>query len=608
MVSAKLREMAGPIMWVVIIAFVATIFVSWGMGGIAQKMNTAGSIAKKSVDLASFDKLVQQERQRVSQNYDGSEIPPQQMRMIPGQVWEQQVSQILLKRAINKMKLGATADEIFAHLKNNPPPGIDTASYFMTDGVFDTSKYEQFLNTPASYDNPGMRQMEAYTGQVIVPMTKLESMLKAGVVPTNAAVAQTYREEKSKGILAYAMVRLSAFTVDTNELTDAMISAYYSAHVDSFQSEEQADLYFIKIPKVANSRDEQIYRDEVKQIRDRIVNGNGDFATEARVESDDEGSAEKGGELGWIGRGSMVPEFEAVAFSQATGSVSEPVRTQFGFHLIKVEDKRIVDGKEEVKVSHILRKISPTVETIDSLEALGDSLLSIAHRENLRAAAQGQDGVVFDSTGLFAKGDAVYKVGYVSGMARFAFENKPGTVCENVFQNSADALYLFEVKRRLDKGTMPLEEVRQKVVRKLISEKQREKARLALEKSLNEIGSSGDLASAASIDSVIVSGTTDTISFGQYVAPLGYRNEPLAVALAMPVGERSGIVAMSNGFAVVQPLWKSVIDSVPWGTPDVQMIRNRIENEQQGRVYSQWYLAYRKRVGVVSNIDKYYLD
>lgn len=77
---------------------------------------------------------------------------------------------------------------------------------------------------------------------------------------------------------------------------------------------------------------------KLQEIRKKLLAG-GDFAAIAKEESDDTGSGANGGELGTFGRGQMVPEFEKVAFAQPVGEVSEPLKTQFGYHLIRVDTK-----------------------------------------------------------------------------------------------------------------------------------------------------------------------------------------------------------------------------------------------------------------------------
>ncbi|MBN1585483.1 peptidyl-prolyl cis-trans isomerase [Candidatus Uhrbacteria bacterium] len=95
--------------------------------------------------------------------------------------------------------------------------------------------------------------------------------------------------------------------------------------------------------------------ERVDSVREKIEDG-GDFGALASEYSDDTASAANGGDLGWFGRGEMVPEFESAAFSMEPGEVSPPIKTQFGYHIIRVEEVRNgQDGEvSEVHASHIL--------------------------------------------------------------------------------------------------------------------------------------------------------------------------------------------------------------------------------------------------------------
>lgn len=96
---------------------------------------------------------------------------------------------------------------------------------------------------------------------------------------------------------------------------------------------------------------------KVQDARKRIVEGGEDFATVAKEVSEDPGSAENGGDLGCFGKGQMVPEFEEAAFSLEKGEVSQPVKTDFGFHIIQVYDK---PNDEQVCARHILARVDRT--------------------------------------------------------------------------------------------------------------------------------------------------------------------------------------------------------------------------------------------------------
>ena len=81
------------------------------------------------------------------------------------------------------------------------------------------------------------------------------------------------------------------------------------------------------------------------------LDGGADFASLARTNSDDRGSAVEGGDLGWVSKGQMVPEFEEVMLYTEIGEISEPFRSEFGWHILQVLDRRSYDGTEDVKRS-----------------------------------------------------------------------------------------------------------------------------------------------------------------------------------------------------------------------------------------------------------------
>lgn len=97
-------------------------------------------------------------------------------------------------------------------------------------------------------------------------------------------------------------------------------------------------------------------RRQVSELRERIVNGQ-DFGELARTHSDDSGSASRGGELGWIDPGNTVPVFERMMDSLRAGAISEPFKTQFGWHLVQVQERRERDGTETSRRAEALRRL-----------------------------------------------------------------------------------------------------------------------------------------------------------------------------------------------------------------------------------------------------------
>lgn len=608
----KMREMAPTIMLIILIAFVGgTIFLDWGMNASGRKssMTSAGKINGKDVPLTYFDRQVNLERQKLQE--DGREVSPYQYRMIPGQVWDREVNRVLMQEVISKMKLGASADEVFEYLKNNPLPGIDTVSAFQTNGAYDTSKYVQFLNSPENYDYyPWLREIESYAEQVIVPAQKLEKIMNAGIVPSKAEIEYQYRQDHRKLKFEYLKVNSSAFKVDTSKINEAAIKKYYEANRDSFATDEQAELYFVRFDKQATENDYKIYQQEMLDLKNRILTSGSPvaeaFAEEAKVESDDPGSAIRGGDLGWFKKGAMVPEFDSVAFSSDTGKISDPVKTNFGYHLILVEGKEMKDGELKVKARHILRKIAPTMETLDLLAERADSLRVDMLEKGFVEAVKGQKDLQLDSTGLFRKGDPIPGVGFVSGIGQFTFGPENMAISERLENN--DAIFLFSVKRKVKKGTLALEDVRQQIVEKLSNDQRKNASKQYADDLAKKINANDSLASYKDVESGVTSGVSDTVSVSDFVTGVGSNSKVAATAFTMPEGKVSGVIEYNGNFYIVKTLYKKDVDSIPWDSPEIEQIKNRLSQQAQQKVYYDWYMAYKNKSDIKSNVNDLYMD
>ena len=205
----KMREMAPVIMLVILVSFVGgTIFLNWGMNMTdrGRKSAIAGKINGREVSLQHFDQMVNMERQRMQEG--GKEVSPEQYRMAPQQVWEREINRRLMHDVVAKLHLDASAEEVFNYIKRNPVPGIDTVSVFQTDGVFDTSKYEQFLNDPQNYQQyRWLNEIESYTAGTIIPAQKLETLLAATALPTPAETGFQYERKRRKVVYEFIKVK-----------------------------------------------------------------------------------------------------------------------------------------------------------------------------------------------------------------------------------------------------------------------------------------------------------------------------------------------------------------------------------------------------------------
>lgn len=146
-----------------------------------------------------------------------------------------------------------------------------------------------------------------------------------------------------------------------NSVADSDAKALYDAQVAQIKPEEEVQARHILVET----------EDQAKDLKKKITEG-ADFIATAKEHSKDPGSKEDGGMLGYFGRGQMVPEFEKAVFTLNKGDVSDPIKTQFGWHLIKLEDKRKRQPpafevvKDRILQSLLLQKAQQTAVSLRS--------------------------------------------------------------------------------------------------------------------------------------------------------------------------------------------------------------------------------------------------
>ena len=204
--------------------------------------------------------------------------------------------------------------------------------------------------------------------------------------------------------LQYLDVNASAIGADA-EPSEEELRALYEAEQSRFSTPEERLTRHILI-KAGDERDADAARAEAEALRARLVDGGEDFADVAKAESEDAGSASQGGSLDWVRRGMMVTPFEDAMFALDAGVVSEPVETDFGWHLILVDEIREPSVKpfDSDDVQATLRRTYQRRMAEERFQALADQVeqLTFENPESLQPAAEAA-GLTVQETGWITR-------------------------------------------------------------------------------------------------------------------------------------------------------------------------------------------------------------
>jgi peptidyl-prolyl cis-trans isomerase D len=177
-----------------------------------------------------------------------------------------------------------------------------------------------------------------------------------------------------------------AKVADTIQITDAQIQDYYNAHRDEYRTPERVKARHILL-STANKPKEEVPKIQAQaEALLKQIKAGGDFAELAKKNSQDPGSAQKGGDLGWVSRGQMVKPFEDAAFALKPNEISNVITTEYGFHIIQVQERQPahLQTLDEVKPAIVLALKSQTV--FDRMQELADK----AHAELVKSPQNAQ--------------------------------------------------------------------------------------------------------------------------------------------------------------------------------------------------------------------------
>ncbi|MDQ2669604.1 MAG: SurA N-terminal domain-containing protein [Gemmatimonadota bacterium] len=572
----------------VVFAVLMFVFVLTGIDYSAfTGANNVGSINGESVDIRNFEAAVQQQVQAYQQQSPGT-LSLEDVARIRDEVWDQFVQTAVLEEEYDRRDIEATDEEVVQALRSSPPPDLVQAPQFQTDGRFDFTKYQRWLTSSAA--QPYIPLLESQAREQI-RRTKLFRTVTGDIFLSDAALWQAYRDQNETVRIGLTPIIGRNIVPDSAvSATPAEVERYYREHQDEFARTRTAFMSYVALPRRITAADSAAALQHAQEVRAELAGG-ADFAEVAARESADSASAFNGGELGQFLRGQMVPPFDSAAFSLPLNTLSEPIMTQYGYHLVEVLSRQ----GDTASARHVLIPIDLAGARRDSFDARADTLDRIAAEQTDPTALDSvarQLGLPLGRALPLPEGSRA-QVGrvVVPDAGVWAFQANEGELSPII--ETANAYFVFRLDSIQPAGTPSLAEIRPAVTQAVLLEKKTAEARSIAERFLQRVEGGTPMAEAAEAMGLTY---RELGPFNRISPPLP--NPALVgAAFGLEPGRRSGVLDTEEGLYVLEVLQHTPADSAAFNASLDELRAEGIRVARQERVRS--YLdALRKQADV----------
>jgi peptidyl-prolyl cis-trans isomerase D len=380
-------------------------------------------------------------------------------------------------------------------------------------------------------------------------------------------------------------------------LTDADLDTYFKQHQDEFKQGEQTCASHVLVKVKASPEAKEGHPDEEARLRaqnalDQVKAG-ADFAAVASALSEDAGSKDNGGDLGCFPRGSMVPAFDEAAFSLAPGQTSELVKTDFGYHVIRVRERRPESVPAFSQVKERIRAIlgNQKAREVADQQATRLSLL-LADKKSLDDAAR-ELGLTVSTSRPLERAEAAPPPLTPLVIAR-AFELKDGETAPEPLSTPAGTV--FVAVKEIQQSRVPeLKDALERVKADIVREKSMVQAE-ARARELRAAAERDGLAKAAAALSLSRQETPALISRDEQLADVGTAAS-LEPVFALEAGALSVPVRTPNGYVVARVVEKQAADPASFEKEKDALLAS-VRDERRGRLFQSFMNEARQRFRV----------
>ena len=501
---------------------------------------------------------------------------------------------------------------------------------FQVNGQFvGEARYRQALQfqrppmTPAQFEEEVRRD---------IMFERLEAAVTGWIAVSSDEIAEEHRRRNEK-----VRVQVVAFRGDDYleeiEAADEEVEALYEENPLAYELPEKRQLRFLLVDESAIFESISPSGDEVQQYYDANISqyttpgqvrasqillrvegedeaavearaaelaaearGGADFAALAREHSEDEATAEDGGDLGMFGRGRMVAEVEAAAFDLEVEAVSDPVRSAIGFHVLRVTEKQEETRQPLDEVREAIENTLKNERATSRADALARAIAAeIETPDDLERAAAAR-GFELQESGFVGRGEPILGLGFAPQVSAEAFGMEQGAVAGPIQTPTGPAF--VTVTALQDPVVPPLDDVREDVTRDVRRRKALERAREQAAAAAGSLRDGEDFEAAAEAAGLTV-GTSELLTRGAAFPEIGVSAAVEQAAFELPVGGVSGVLeAGAETLAVVRLVEREDV------TPEqIAEASDAVRGELlQGR-RTEFYSAYMSRVQEQLGVD-----
>jgi peptidyl-prolyl cis-trans isomerase D len=441
------------------------------------------------------------------------------------------------------------------------------------------------------------REFRARNEKVKLQLVALTAdRFRDGVTVTDADVASYFESKKAEYrvgeqrkirylLLDGAQAQQNATVPQTD------IQRYYNDNIQVYQTPEQVHASHILLN--TGGKDEAAVRKQAEDILAQAKAG-ADFAELARTFSEDEGTKANGGDLDYFGRGRMVPEFEQAAFSMMPGQISDLVQTQYGFHIIKVVDKRPASTRT---LDEVRAQIQQTLAMQMAERQIAERAQQLASRLDRPAdldTAAAEAGTTVQESGLFQREDPIPGLGAAPEVAETAFLLGDGEVSDAI--PSPRGIVFITVSEKKDPYVPALEEVRDRVREDLIRSHATELSRQRASQIAATLKTAKDFAAAAKAQGLDAR-ETELVTRGAALPDVGISAEVDKVAFILPAGTVSDPIQTPDGTVIVRVAERDDVTAEEFRLAR-ERFRAELLNERRTRFFSAYMTKAKERLSI----------